>query len=225
MPNTKPLHEMFELNEELPCSVEGCKNKRYKLYSTCLKHRQRVYKYGHPKALSISRKAMKAELKQVRNIVLKNRDTHPGLNKAIKWFDKWLLDASLEMSGVPGQYHFKRLYDHGISGEELLVVTAAVFIYSYRNPSKLPSDSKYKEAAVEFAMAHQTTKLIPLEYMTTASGKKRAKFLSKKDRSEIGKYIYDTVGLLYLKMVRSLDRKNDEQQTWKKEMQMDFNVA
>lgn len=218
MPNSKSLKEMCLQNELLPCSVPGCPNSRYRLYSTCLKHRQRQRKYGHPRALSVPRKVLTRELKEVREIVLKNVGTHAGLSKAIEWFDKWMKDAAEGASGVPGQYHFKRLHDSGVGGAQLLIATAAVFIYAYRNPQAVPSDSKFKDAAIDYAMAHQTTKLIPLEYLTTASGKKRARFMSSKDRAEIGQTIRSVLGPLYLNILRTLNAKEEKAKEWTNEM-------
>jgi len=59
-----------------------------------------------------------------------------------------------------------------------------IWLFSFRFPYRLPT-----EKALAFALAHQIMKLIPLEYSTTSSGKKRAKLLSKREREEIGEYI------------------------------------
>lgn len=74
------------------------------------------------------------------------------------------------------------------------------------------------EKALAFALAHQVMKLVPLEYVTASTGKKRAVILSRRDREEIGEYIRRSLGLLYTNMVSSINEKEDRERTFVNEM-------
>jgi hypothetical protein len=80
---------------------------------------------------------------------------------------------------------------------------------SYRFPHRLPP-----EKALAFALADQVMKLVPPEYATTSSGKKRAVILPRRDREEIGDYIRRSLGLLYTNMVNSVNEKREREKTF-----------
>jgi hypothetical protein len=200
-------------NEMLPCSVTGCPYHRHRLYSVCIKHEANKSHWGHPKARAIQKQELKAVLTEVKELVERHEATHQGLQNALNWFDRWLKDAAENKRGVHGSKHIRRLAEHGVSAHELLITCGAVWLFSYRFPHRLPS-----EDALTYAISHQVMKLVPLEYATTSTGKKRALLLSKKDRKEIGSYIRRSLGMLFVRMVQSIDERVEKDRAFTNEM-------
>jgi hypothetical protein len=211
--NKDSLQTTIKKNQLLPCSVQGCPYSRHRLYSVCLRHQANKAHWGDPKAQAIQKKELRGLLSEVRSLVERNEVTHAGLQNALRWFDRWLTDAGEGKQGVTGSSHIARLYDHGVTGRHLLITCGAVWLFSYRNPHRLPT-----EKALAFALAHQVMKMVPLEYATTVTGKRRAIILSRKDRQEIGEYIRRSLGLLYTNMVASINETEDRERTFVNEM-------
>ena len=61
-------------------------------------------------------------------------------------------------------------------------------------------------------------KLMPLEYTITRNGKKRAKLMSRRERQEIGEYIRQSLGLLFVNIVKSLDEREERERNFKNQM-------
>lgn len=200
-------------NEMLRCSVPGCPHLRHRLYNVCMKHQASKAHWGDPKARAIQKRELQGVMAEVRSLVERNEASHTGLQNALNWFDRWLKDAGDNKRGVPGFKHIRRLYEYGVNAKELLVTCGAVWLFSYRHPYRLPS-----EKALSFALAHQIMKLIPLQYATTSTGKKRAVLLSRRDREEIGEYIKKSLAMLFVNMVKTINGKEESERDFKNEM-------
>lgn len=200
-------------NELLPCSVPGCPYHRHRLYNVCMRHQARKAHWGDPKARAIQKRELTSVLSEVRSLVERNEASHTGLQNALNWFDRWLKDAAENKRGVPGWKHIRRLYEYGVNAKELLVTCGAVWLFSYRNPHRLPT-----EKALSFALAHQLLKLIPLQYTTTSSGKKRAMLMGRRDREEIGEYIKKSLAVLFVNIVKTINGKEERANEFKNEM-------
>jgi hypothetical protein len=203
----------IQQNQSKPCSVSGCSSRRHRLYNVCLKHHAHKANFGHPKASAIQKKELRGVRAEVSSLVERNESTHVGMKNAISWFERWLTDATDGKQGVPGRKHIQRLATYCVSARELLTTCGAVWLFSYRNAHRLPT-----EKALAFALAHQIMKLIPLEYSTTSSGKRRAKLLSKREREDIGEYIRQSLGVLFVNMVKTINGKEEREMDFKNQM-------
>lgn len=196
------LREAIQRNEMQPCSVPECGYRRYKLNNTCIHHFFRKKLHGHPKARAIRKKELKHELAQVTELIERNRD-HEGVKGAIEWLDRWL-QAAAEGKRVPGAYHLRRLHGCGKTGLDLLKTCAATWLYSYRYPRILPDD-----ISLVYQLTHQIMKLIPLEYIRSRTGKRRAVVMKSRDKEAIGQHIRGNLGVLFVNMVRSILGKEE----------------
>ena len=211
--NCDDLKFTINKNQLLRCSVPGCPYLRHRLYNVCLKHQAQKVHFGDPRSRAIQKRELKGVRDEVISLVERNETTHAGLQNAISWFERWMKDASENKHGVPGCKHIRRLYEHGVSSRELLITCGAVWLFSYRFPHRLPT-----EKALTFALAHQIMKLMPLEYTITRNGKKRAKLMSRRERQEIGEYIRQSLGLLFVNIVKSLDEREERERNFKNQM-------
>lgn len=215
--NPLSLKQMIEKNKVLPCTVPNCPNRRHRLHKYCIQHQTAYIHFGHPKSRAIQKRELEGVLSEVRSLVSRNENNHKGLQNAVQWFDQWLCDARDDKWGVPGKEHIKRLAKYGVTAREMLITCGAVWLYSYRCPHMIPD-----EKALSYALAHQLMKMVPLEYATTASGKKRAKLMRKRDRVEIGDYVRKSLGGLYLNITKTLNEREDNRQSFFNAMQKAF---
>ena len=200
------LREAIEKNQSKPCTVEGCCNSRYRLYSTCVHHFFKRKLYGNPKSKAIR----KRELQQDKDIVAKlveNNKQHRGIQKAITFFNNWLLDAAEGKPGTPGLRHIRRLALAEVTGKDILVISGALWNYSYRQPKYFPDN-----LSLMYGLSHQLSTLVPLEYATTRTGKTRSVAMNSTDRKAIGQHIVNHLGLLFVNLCHHIEQL--EQEEW-----------
>lgn len=215
--NPLSLKQMIDKNKVLPCSVPDCPNLRHRLHKYCISHQTAYIHFGNPRSKAIQKKELSGVLSEVRDLVGRNESTHIGLQNALTWFDRWLKDAAEDKWGVPGKDHIKRLGLYGITAREMLITCGAVWLFSYRCPHLIPD-----EKSLSYNLAHQLMKMVPLDYATTASGKKRAKLLPKRDRVAIGDYVRKSLGGLYLNMTKTINEREDRERNFYNAMSKSF---
>lgn len=198
------LKEAISRNESLPCSVRGCHHFRYKLYASCSHHFFQRRNYGHPESRAISKKELKYERMQIEELIEKNKD-HEGIKNAIAWFDKWLVNAAEGRPGTPGLQQLCNLYYAGKTGRDLLVTCATLWLFSYRNQRYFPDN-----LSLEYGLAHQLTRMIKLEQRYSRSGKKKAVAVKGKTKKEIGEYIRQNLGVLFVNICHHLQNIEEE---------------
>lgn len=198
------LREAIDKNQSKLCSVDGCCHHRYRLYSTCVHHFFHRRLYGNAKSKAIKKSELQRDRDTVTKIV-KNNESHRGIQKAIGWFDQWLRDAA-EGKGVPCGRHIRRLALAGITGKELLITCGSLWAYSYRNPKYFPDNLSLK-----YGLSHQVMTLVPLEYVTTRTGKSRAVMMNATERRAIGEHIVNYLGLLFVNICHEIERQDREE--------------
>lgn len=201
----RSMNESIKRNEEKHCSVEGCCHLRHKLYNTCVHHFSARKLHGHYKARAIRKREMLRERDQVTDLIMRNIG-HEGIKKAIDWFEQWMRDAASGKPKVVGVYHLRRLHEHGINGLQILIACAAIFLYSYRHPKLFPDNR-----SLNYALTHQAMSLIPLEYIQTHNGKRRAVQMNGTDRQAIGEHIKNSIGCLFVNMERYISKQEEQE--------------
>ena len=59
---------------------------------------------------------------------------HPGVKTAAAWLDGLLIDAASGDRNIPGYSHFERLQRHGITGRDILLETAGLWLTRIATP-------------------------------------------------------------------------------------------
>lgn len=199
------LKEALENNQSKPCSVEGCSYLRYRLYSTCVHHFFKRKLYGSAKSKAIRKRELQRDRESVIKLIEKNGE-HKGIWRATIWLDTLMKAASEECTGIPGVRYFSRLHQAGVTGRELLITCASLYAYSYRNPKYFPNN-----LSVFYGLSHQIMTLVPLEYATTRSGKKRAIIMNSTDRRNIGEYLVKNLGTLFVSICQYIEKQEQEE--------------
>lgn len=204
MSNNCTIREAIDKNQSKTCSVDGCGNPRYRLYSTCVHHFFKRKLYGSAKSKAIKKSELQRDIDAVTAIIVRNEE-HKGIKKAESWFDNWLIEAGRE-APVPGGQHIRRLLRAGITGKDMMIISAALWAYSYREPRFFPD-----KRSLIYGLAHQVTTLAPLEYVTTRSGKRRPIVMNSNERQAIGEYIVNNLGMLFVSICNYIEKQEREE--------------
>jgi hypothetical protein len=100
--------------------------------------------YDHEDGRSINPKEYHQEEAEVEALFFTCRD-HVALKAATGWLDLWT-ERSLRDEAVPAKAAMVLFHDQGISPERLLVRALAVWMFSHRYHSRLPSDQRLTRA-------------------------------------------------------------------------------
>ncbi len=184
-----------EWNEKKKCSVPNCFNNRDGISKYCKKHKLKATYHGHPEANPFKKKDYLIETQQIKHLVELNLE-HEGIQYGIRFFDKMLEVAGKGFEGIPQSLFIARLYDAGVTGKELLIETASLYLL-YEEGRIIKSDS----------------------HLIRALGNKILRFkkhgfsLSGPQFEAIGKYIIRHVGVLVLNLAKSAIIKDNERNT------------
>lgn len=188
LPKYKNFQHASRENSKLYCSARGCTEKRRNISRYCRKHEHQNQQQGHPEATWIRKTDFETERELVQEIIDKNSD-HPGVQHAVKFLDGYLKAASTGSANVPAPDHMASLYLQGVTGKELLVTIAAIYLL-YRGRTRLIKSDRHMLFAVGNAVL-RTRKLGMRTY--------------GRQRREIGKLINKTIGVLCLNICRTIE--------------------
>src|SRR5437899_7014806 len=142
------------------CGVHHCSQPRRGISAYCASHERRRNLYGHPHGRHIRPKEYAEERSLVAAFIRQHKE-HPAINAAVGWLDELLKDAASGRAGIAaGQ--FARLHQHGVSANDILVVSSALWVYSRRNPSSLDDDER-----LSYALGRAVLHLAPRESRMT----------------------------------------------------------
>lgn len=186
----------LEANQVQPCIVPGCKAKRIHFSKYCAVHSQRGYQYGHPEGRRIRPKEYEEELAEVRKVIEQNRD-HEGIQIAVRFFDDWLQCAAEGKPGVLASDHFFRLYQEGVTGEDLLIESAAIYLFQKRNPQILLLGRSLDIATALAVLCKRKNRM----------GYGAKKYVKVEARRNVGSKIAREVGLMLMNIADSIEAK------------------
>lgn len=191
------------------CAVSNCGKPRKCLSRYCSAHTWRSQRWGHPSGVPFSPLTNYAsELTEVTAFIQQHRN-HEGVSSAVKWFGEWLADAAISKA-VPGQGHLRRLSHHAVEPLKMLCEAAALFLYSCRNPHRLPDDAR-----LSFAIAHNVLSLAPKDCrMGLVRGRVRTVYkpIAATVKREVGQHIRNVLSLLFLNIVDALQQRAAKKQ-------------
>lgn len=183
-------------NESLQCNVKGCTLHRMGFSAYCGTHHARKTHYGDPDVgKRWPPKTYERESLKVKLLFDANKD-HPGIIQGIMFFQDWL-DKACSVGHQLGQRHMLRLHDEGITGLELLMECASVYLLSSQNPWALPT-----EEPLTYALGLA----VLCKSKMFKTGCCSARHVKPKERRQVGKYIRDSIGILLHNIYKSIDK-------------------
>lgn len=192
--------QRIEQNEQKGCKAKNC-NRHRKTYSGyCSIHNQRKVSYGDPEGRRIYPKDFERETLKVK-LLMQANSQHEGMKQGVSFFSQWIQQACT-VGHVLGQKHILRLQDEAITGEELLMEVAALYLYCWTYPWALQEG-------------------LPLDYATgiailTKSHMYKRGCISCRGvrmtlRRQVGQYARERIGPLLLNIVRTIQKQEKEE--------------
>lgn len=188
----------------LPCSHPGCTRNRKGLSSLCHSHYANQRKYGHPNGRPLKHGEYQREFDTV-GLFLEAFKDHPAITSATALFNTWLTEASLGKS-VVGRKSWELLYRKGATPDRLLHQVLAVWLYSLREPRRLPDDKR-----LSYALTREMIKTVGFARKSYGDSYSETVVQpSVEDLTSIGEKIRLTLVKVFINMVAYLDAKQQE---------------
>ena len=124
----KTLETRLLKNRLEVCFTDGCNRPRHGLSRYCSMCKYRRYFYGWPGGRKIKPKEYTAEKKMVQALIDKNRDKE-SIKYALNFLGQWLKNGFDLVQG---------LREAWVTAEQVLVESAALYVYMQRNPRLVP---------------------------------------------------------------------------------------
>ena len=177
----------------LRCEVPGCNKPRWKLGRFCRNHQYVSNQYGHPLGKWIRLYQYQIETDEIRSLFRTNPH-HPGLKEALKVIDQQFLSGLTKLSR---EREWLQVIDHQVPALEILIRITALYLYSWRNPSKLPDDNR-----LTYALARAVFK-----------SAKKAKQLERKTVLEAtGKLLRERLSAFFWNICKSFDQLEENRE-------------
>lgn len=152
---TRTIAQARRDNSVLQCSARSCTRLRHFVESYCVLHRNRYKRHGHPEALAIRPEHVAPYRAQVADFLERHAE-HPGVVAAVRFMEQLLRgcfsipQSALSAPGssrangpvVPLREHLQRLFQKRLSAREALERVMAVWLFSWREPVRLPDDER-----------------------------------------------------------------------------------
>lgn len=193
-------------NELKQCNARGCTRRRNGYSAHCSYHNRKKWEYGWTEGRRIYPKEYEHEAERVRVIITNNAD-HPGIQAGINFFQSWI-DAAITGQRVLGAPYFQRLAEEGITGEDLLIECAGLYLYSRENPTTLPDD-----LPLTYALG-----ISVLTKSKNTRGCSTSAHLKADVRRKVGQTIRERIGLLFLNIASTLEQRRKEAEEKRRSM-------
>jgi hypothetical protein len=200
------------------CKADGCCLPRSRVGTFCRHHEYYNSFFGHPHGHDIPARAVAVEREQVSRFV-DAQINHPGIIQVVSWFSEWLEAAGRGDDSVPGHREMVRLYRAGVKPLDCLKAVAVIWLYSARYPASLPSDNR-----LTVALSRAITKLAPMEYRTTRTGKRQIVNYSAEARRNVGRRVRDTIGILLTNMADAITTMPDAKAVFRDTQALPFST-
>jgi len=207
--DTRPAQYGRIENEKRLCNAKGCMRHRSCLSGYCTTHHARDVRWGHPEGRPIKPKQYETETKQVTEIVKRN-PTHPGIRRGIQFFNDWVSKAEKTITApgmkgvVPACEILIHLKDRGVTGRDMFIRAASIWLHLDRYPAAVPGDRAFR-----FALADAVFKL---------ASRLNARNPKSSDLNRSGMYIQQNLIILFANIKITIEKRLQEQQKARSEM-------
>ncbi|MFC1523655.1 hypothetical protein ACFL6N_02570 [Thermodesulfobacteriota bacterium] len=190
MTKYKNIHQAVSDNSTKLCKVPGCTNNRSRVSGYCIKHTSQNNRFGHPQHRRILKNEYEIERDECREIVMKNIN-HEGIKSAVKFIDDWLQAAWDERPGVVSPDHFRRLYDAGVKGLDILIECCALWLFHERRPRRI-----YDNRHLTYVMGNRIIRISP--YWAKVTGP---------EHRAVGQHLRNNIGAIFVGVSHAVDKK------------------
>lgn len=196
------MSSRLRTNASKQCAAERCHSNRDRFGRFCRLHQERFHLHGTPEGRRINPKEYEHERNLVEEFMGSNRN-----HKAIQGATWFLEDAIYENEYVHASLaqslsHFS---SNNISAHELIVETAALWLYYSRNPQKFDSDLAFTHALGTAALYLHPRKLIKTHKTPSGQKKYTYKRHSGVMRRELGIFLQKYLGVFYLNLIKGIE--------------------
>ena len=204
---TKDYIENYRaINEERICIIRHCNSNRAGVGRYCSRHQRNKWRFGDPHARRIFPQEMDVERSKVWHVVEYNRD-HQAIKGGIEYFRKWMENAANGIPGISAHEHFKRLHEEGVTGNELLVEAATVYMFQQYNPEALPGNLPDPLMMAIGLAVLGYRKMVegdpnPRNYISELR-------ITPRTRKEVGRIIWRDIGMLLVEIYKAI-QENDK---------------
>lgn len=200
------------VNASKRCNAQGCfHNRRKGVTGYCQPHERARNLYGHPLGKFIRPRDYSAEKAEVTDFVEKYQE-HPSITVTMKWLKGWLEDAQ-KGKAMQAAREIYRLADYGVTANDILIETAAIWLYATRFPNRLPDDER-----LTYALGIGMLSLAPLyntyQY-TNGVEKKRSKRVPGKARKLIGRQLRSELSILYMRIAERIQEEQAQKNSFR----------
>lgn len=169
----------------------------------CAKHGQQVHNHGAPGAHRLLRRDYRQEVREVSQF-LERHASHAGVQVATQFLQQWLDGARAGDRGVPAYQDIVRLAISRVSGLDMLVEVAAVWLYATRNIGAM-DDGQQLTHALGTAVLHLSPRAVRAVWVQ-GEQREKPRRIGGAARRMVGQYIRDTVGPLLFNVATTIDR-------------------
>lgn len=225
MPVPKYFTDGLRRNAGKPCNHPSCSKPRYRISSWCHAHTEAVTKHGHPDGVFIHPNQYATEHHEIAEFIKANL-SHPGIVSALQWIDEWqrmtICDDPIERAKQPnGIDAMNRLRAKDITPQQILTEVAAIWLYSYRSPNRLPDDKR-----LTYAISRAVYNLAPAHKRTSwNTGKVARQRINAGELKGIGGRIRDTIGLLVMNIISTLQARESAKEKIKASFMAPFELS
>jgi hypothetical protein len=203
MSRRRSIHHNINTNQHLPCSASGCPRRRSRVGKYCSRHGQQVHNHGAPNAHRLLRRHYRQEVKEVAQF-LERHAAHGGVQVGLQFLQGWLDSARAGDRSVPAYEDIVRLAISCVSGRDMLVEVAAVWLYSTRNIRAL-DDGPQLTHALGTAVLHLAPRAVRAVWVQ-GEQKETPRRIGGPSRRVVGQCIRDVLGPLLFNVARTIDR-------------------
>lgn len=147
------LNSRISMNSRLKCKISKCTTRRDRLSGYCVRHTYNNHHYGHAEHIKLSPKDL--DIDDCKEIILLNhRNGHEGVINAMKFYDDWLDRSYDNRWGTVCPRQIGNLKHKGFTGLDLLVRSAAVWLYFNTRLPERKRSSRYLRYLLGHIVTH-----------------------------------------------------------------------
>ena len=128
------------------------------------------------------------EIEEVSEIVNFNLD-HSGMKKGIEFFQRAMELGKAGSQYLPCNHYFARLYEAEVDPIDLLILSAAIWLFAERNPRRVRN-----KAHEDHLLGNKIIRFVPYHGQTKGP-----------EHKAVGEYVRSNIGVLLLNIIRSIN--------------------
>ncbi len=157
-------HERIAANQDRTCDVPACGLRRQGIGRYCHRHDDAANRTGHPLGKNLRPSLLVPYADRVRAFMERHQD-HPGIRAGIAWCADLIESGSMgrrprgkRMAALYLRWHLGRMKAHRIDPGEVLVRTAAMFLWREFSPRSFADDRHWQHQLARMVLRLGSTR-------------------------------------------------------------------